>query len=143
MDDIGEGPAALDTSVFIYWIEEYPDYLEIVAPVFHAADAGRLELVSSALTLLEILVVPYRSGRLELAERYERLLTRARNVRLVDIDRSQLRQAAQLRALHGLRTPDALQISAALAVRSPIFVTNDRRLPRIPGLEIVQVADYA
>jgi predicted nucleic acid-binding protein len=143
MDEIGEGPAALDTSVFIYWIEEHARYLEIVAPVFHAADAGRLELVSSALTLLEVLVVPYRAGRLELAERYEHLLTRARNVRLVDIDRSQLRHAAQLRALHGLRTPDALQISAALAVRSPIFVTNDRRLPGIPGLEIVQVADYA
>jgi len=142
IEDVGEGPAALDTAAFVYWIEESPEYLEIVAPIFRAADAGDLEIVSSALTLLEVLVVPYRAGQLRLAERYEHLLTRSRNVRLLDIDRGLLRAAAQLRALHGLRTPDALQVAAALAMRCPVFVTNDRRLPDISGLEILQLSDY-
>ncbi len=94
------------------------------------------------MTLLEVLVVPLRAGLLQLAERYEALLTRSRHVHLVDIDMGQLRSAAQLRALHGLRTPDALQLAAALAGRCPVFVTNDRRMPQIPGLSILQLGDY-
>ena len=54
----------------------------------------------------------------------------ASHLRLVDIDRQQLRAAAQLRAVHGIRTPDALQLSAGLAARATTLVTNDRRLPR-------------
>ena len=141
--EIGEGPAALDATAFIYWIEESPAYLDAIAPVFRAADGGDIEIVSSALTLLELLVVPYRAGDLGLAERYEALLKRSRGVRLIDIDTGQLRGAAQLRTLHGVRTPDALQLAAALAARCPVFVTNDRRLPAIPGLRILQLRDYA
>jgi predicted nucleic acid-binding protein len=142
IDDVGEGPAALDTVAFIYWIEENRDYLDLVASIFRAADDGDIEIVSSALTLLEVLVVPYRAGQLHLADRYEALLTRGRNVRLLEIDRAQLRAAAQLRALHGLRTPDALQLAAALSARCTVFITNDRRLPDIPGLQILQLRDY-
>jgi predicted nucleic acid-binding protein len=141
--EIGEGPAALDTAAFIYWIEESPSYFDAIAPVFHAADRGALEIVTSALKLLEVLVVPYRAGNVALAERYLALLTRSRGVRLVDLDRDQLRAAAQLRALHGLRTPDALQLSAALSARCPVFVTNDRRLPVVAGLRILQLRDFA
>lgn len=97
--------------------------------------------MTSALTLLEVLVVPYRSGQADLAARYEALLTRSRGIRLVGIDHHQLRGAAQLRALHRLRTPDALQLAAALARRCATFVTNDRRLPDIRGLRVVQLAD--
>lgn len=142
IEDIGEGPVALDTAPFIYWIEEHPDYLGVVGPVFRAADAGDVEVVSSKLTLLEVMVVPYRVGQLQLAERYELLLTGSRHIRLLDIDLDLLRAAAYLRALHGVRTPDALQLAAALAARATVFVTNDRRLPTLPGLEILQLADY-
>jgi predicted nucleic acid-binding protein len=142
IEAIGAGPAALDTSAFIYWIQERPTYLDVIAPVFRAADGGDLAIVSSALTLLEVLVVPYRAGNLALADRYEALLTRSRGVRLIGIDTRQLRGAAQLRALHGIRAPDALQLVAALAARCPVFVTNDRRLPAIPGLRILQLRDY-
>jgi predicted nucleic acid-binding protein len=140
--DVGEGPAALDTAAFVYWIEESRDHLDSIAPLFRAADAGQIEVVTSALTLLEVLVVPYRAGHLTLAERYEALLTRSRGVRMIEIDRAQLRSAAQLRALHGIRTPDALRLTAAFAARCPVFVTNDRRLPEIPGLRILQLRDY-
>ena len=140
--DIGEGPAALDTAAFIYWIEERRDYLDILAPVFRAANVGSVEIVASALTLLEVLVVPFRAGHLALAERYEALLTRSREVHLVEISHEQLRSAAQLRAIYGVGTPDALQLAAAFATRCPVFVTNDRRMPEIPGLRVLQLRDY-
>ena len=82
MTDLGRGPVALDTVVFIYVIEEHPRFLPLVEPVFAAVDNGHWEAVTSALTLLETLVVPYRAGNASLADRYEGLLTRSRGIRL-------------------------------------------------------------
>ena len=112
IDDLGTGSVGVDSAIFIYFIEAAPRWLPIVAPLFIAAYAGRLELVTSAVTLLEVLVIPYRLGNRALAERYESILTRSTGVRILEVTRTQLRQAARLRALTGMRTPDALQLSA-------------------------------
>lgn len=142
MHDLGRGPVAVDTAIFIYLIEEHPRFLPLVAPLFEAADENERELVTSALTLLEVLVVPYRTGNRQLAERYELFLTTSRGVRMVDLTRDQLRAAAQLRSATGARTPDALQIAAALGAGCKTFVTNDRQLPAIPGLRVIQLSSY-
>ncbi len=140
--DLHTGPVALDTVVFTYFIEEHRTFLPLITPLFRQADRGRRQLVTSALTLLEVLVVPYRAGHRQLAEQYEALLTRSRGVRLVDLSREQLRAAAQLRAATGVKTPDALQIAAALAAGCSTLVTNDRRLPEVPGLRVLQLSSY-
>ena len=140
--DLGAGDFALDTAVFIYFIEANPTYLPIITPLFGQADRGKRQLVTSALTLLEVLVVPYRAGHRQLAERYEALLTRSRGVRVVDVTRDQLRAAAQLRAATGVKTPDALQLVAALATGCTTIVTDDRRLPQVPGLRVIQLSSY-
>jgi predicted nucleic acid-binding protein len=143
IDELGAGPVGVDTAIFIYFIEEDERYLPTIAPLFNAVDAGKFDLVTSSLTLLEVLIVPYRAGNVELAQRYEAVLTRSRGVRLVDLSRDQLRLAAQLRAATGAATPDALQLSASLATGCSAFVTNDRRLPVVPGLRIVQLGAHS
>ena len=140
--DLGVGSVALDTAIFIYFIEENPRLLPTIVPLFQEADQGERELVASALTLLEVLVVPYRAGNRLLAERYEALLTRSRGIRLVDLSRDQLRAAAQLRAAIGVKTPDALQLVAAIGGGCATFLTNDRRLPPVPGLRVVELTSY-
>ena len=142
-DDLGPGAVAIDTAVCIYFIEEHPHFAPLIAPLFEDADRGRRELVTSALTLLEVLVVPYRAGNRLLAERYEALLTRSRGLRMIELTRATLRGAALLRAATGARTPDALQLATALGAGCAAFVTNDRRLPPVPGLRVVQLASYA
>jgi predicted nucleic acid-binding protein len=142
-EDLPPGPIALDTVVFIYFIEENPRFLSVIDPVFADIDTGKRTAVTSAITLLEVLVVPYRAGDFRLAERYEALLTRSRGLRLIDVDRDQLRGGAELRARFRLRTPDALQLGAALSGGCEAFVTNDRSLDRLPGLSVFQLSDYA
>ena len=137
IDEVGNGNVAIDTAIIIYLIEEHSQFLPEILPLFREADEGKRQLVTSALTLLEVLVVPYRAGNRLLAERYEALLTRSRGVRIVDVSRDQLRAAAQLRAATGVKTPDALQLVAAISQGCSSFVTNDRRLPAIPGLNVV------
>jgi predicted nucleic acid-binding protein len=142
IDDVGAGPVGLDTAIFIYFIEEHQRFLPVIAPLFAAADAGKVELVASALTLLEVLVVPYRADNIELAERYEAVLTRSRGIRMVDLGRDHLRLAAQVRARTGAAIPDALQLAVSLGTRCSAFVTNDRGLPAVPGLRIIQLGAY-
>lgn len=143
IDAVGDGPIAIDTAVFIYFLEEHPVFLPIVEPLFEAIDAGRVRAVTSTLTLLETLVIPYRAGNLALAAQYEALFVRSRHLSLVDIDRPLLRAAAALRARHAIKTPDALQVAAALSAGCRTLVTNDRKLPTIPGLEVIDLGRWA
>lgn len=143
MKDIGRGPVGVDTVIFIYFIEEHPQFLGVIEPLFREVDEGRIEVITSALTLLEVLVVPYRTGDHRLAGRYESILTRSRGVRIADISRDHLRAAAQLRAQTGVKTPDSLQLVAALAAGCTAFLTNDRELPTVPGIRILQLASHS
>jgi predicted nucleic acid-binding protein len=49
--------------------------------------------------------------------------------------------AAQLRSRHNIRTPDAIQIAAAMQAGATHFLTNDARLPAIPSIEIIILDD--
>lgn len=138
MERIGSGPVGVDTVAFIYWIEEHPAYTPQLEPVFRAMDAGSVKAITSTLTLLEVLVVPYRSRDTRLAAQYEAILSRSRGLELVDLDRGVLRAAAALRASHPrIRTPDAIQLATAIAAGCRFFITNDRHLPSLHGIEIV------
>lgn len=142
MDDLGSGRVGVDTAIFIYFIEGASVWLPLITPLFRAADNGQIELVTSSITLLEVLVVPFRANNGALAARYEALLTNGRGIRLIEVTRDQLRRASRLRALTGVRTPDALQLSAAQEAGCSRFLTNDRRLPAVLGLRILQLASY-
>lgn len=85
---------------------------------------------------------PYQVGNIPLAEKYEAFLTRSHGLRLDEITRPVLRAAAQLRAAHSIKTPDALQLATALIARCPAYLTNDRDLPAIAGIRILHVKSY-
>jgi len=142
LSDLGSGPVALDTSIFIYFIEEHPVYLSLVEPLFEAMDRGELEAVTSSLTLLEVLVVPFRSANTALIDRYETLLTKSQGLQLVELDRDFLRSVAQVRAAKRAKTPDAIQLAAAMAAGCFVFLTNDDRIPSVPGLRVLLLEDY-
>lgn len=139
---LGSGPVAVDSAIFIYFIEEHPAYLHLIRPLFASAAEGMKELVTSAITLLEVLVVPYRAGDTALAERYEALLSHSQGLRLVPLDHVQMHAAARIRAALRLRTPDALQVAAAVTSRCSAFLTNDRGVRAVPGTHVVQLADH-
>jgi len=47
-----------------------------------------------------------------------------------------------LRARHAVRTPDAIQLAAAVSARCSVFVTNDRSIRGLPDLRILQLDEY-
>ena len=92
--------------------------------------------------LVALVVVGGGEAVVGLAEHYEELLSNSRGIAVMDLTRDQLRIAAQLRAATGVKTPDALQLAAALGAGCTTFVTNDRRIPAIRGMRVLQLGDY-
>jgi predicted nucleic acid-binding protein len=95
--------------------------------------------VTSAITLLETLIVPYRSGDADLAAKYEAILTNGRGLTLVPMVLPVIRMAAQILAATAIRVPDALQLASASLAKCTTFLTNDRRIPSLTGIQVLQL----
>lgn len=50
----------IDTAPFIYFIERNETYLNVLRPVFAAIHTGNIRAITSTVTLLEVLVHPFR-----------------------------------------------------------------------------------
>jgi len=135
IDDLQGKTVGLDTAPLIYFIEENPAYIETVRFFFEAMDRGDFLIVTSTVTLLEVLVHPFRSNNRKLAAEYRDILLNSK-LTILEVSTSIAEQAAQLRAAHNIRTPDAIQVSAALSAGASYFLTNDIRLPKIPSIQI-------
>lgn len=129
----------LDTAPLVYFIEENPTYLKTVRPFFEAMDRQEFQIITSIVTLLEVLVHPFRHGDQELAQQYREILPGAKSLTTALLSPDIAEEAAQLRATHRIRTPDAIQLATALQAGASSFVTNDARLPRLPDLELLIV----
>ncbi len=122
-------------------IEENPAYLPHVAPIFLAADAGQIVLVTSTITVAEVLIHPLRLGAESLRDEYLDLFLHSANLELQSIDIEVAQRAATLRATHNIRLPDALQIAAAQHAGCTAFLTNDRQLSRVSNLRVLILDD--
>jgi predicted nucleic acid-binding protein len=138
INDLQKKTVGLDTAPLIYFIEENSAYIETVRFFFEAMDRGDFLVVTSTVTLLEVLVHPLRRNNRELATEYRDILLNSKLTTL-EVSSSIAEQAAQLRAVHNIRTPDAIQISAALSAGASHFFTNDIRLPEIPSIQILSL----
>jgi predicted nucleic acid-binding protein len=130
----------LDTAPLIYLIEEHPIYLEAILTFFEAVERGEVTAVTSTVTLLEVLVHPFRNNNNELATEYRDILLHSKVI-TSDVSAPIAEAAAQLRSRHNIRTPDAIQIAAAMHAGATHFLTNDARLPAIPSLTILVLDD--
>jgi predicted nucleic acid-binding protein len=128
-----------DTQVLIYSVERHPLYAPLMRPLWAAVQSGTLEVISSELVILEALVLPIRNGDAGLIAAYDQFFVQA-GFRLQAITGSLLREAARLRAVTRLRTPDAMHAATALQTNSALFVTNDQDFRRVSGLS-VQILD--
>ncbi|MCI5149129.1 MAG: PIN domain-containing protein, partial [Candidatus Electrothrix sp. MAN1_4] len=65
----------------------------------------------------------------------------SRNFELVQIDEEIAERASELRSSYNLRTPDALQIAAALSADCEVFLTNDKKLKQVKDIRVIVLND--
>lgn len=127
----------LDSAPLIYFIEQNPTYLEMMRLFFRALNQGEFRVVTSVITLPEVLVYPLRQGNITLAQQYRDILFNAEGLTTIQVSPDIAEVAAQLRAIHNLRTPDAVQMATAICEEASFFLANDVRLPSLPELEVL------
>lgn len=134
---------ALDTAPLIYFIERNRQYRNILRPFFAAVAKGDTRIVTSTLTLMEVLVHPLRHGNELLAHRYSDILLSSPNVTTVPITSAIAKTAAQLRATTSLKTPDAIQLATAITEKVDVLLTGDRDFRSSSTLPVFRVSDLA
>jgi predicted nucleic acid-binding protein len=134
----------LDTNLFIYWLEDVGERGAKVSRLLERIVLRRDELVTSALTLGEVLVKPLEAGDIAWADRYEKLLS-GPGISVVPFDKGPARIYAQLRRDRAMKPPDAIQLACAGAARCDLFITNDTRLHQkiVPGIQFIASLDQA
>ncbi|MEI9478780.1 MAG: PIN domain-containing protein [Deltaproteobacteria bacterium] len=127
----------LDTSLFIYHLEDHPRYAPLTEIIFSALEKGANKGVSSWLTLMEILVKPKTEGLLQAARDYEYYLTTFPNLTFYEMGLEVAKKASDLRATDRIKAPDAIQIATALLYGATAFITNDKIFERIKGIDVL------
>ena len=130
----------LDACAIIYWVEaQDPWYSQ-----FHAlmrrlyAEYPSSQIAVSALSRMECTVKPLREQNHSSVQGFEHFFNRG-DLHTQALTDAVLLRATALRARHGLKTPDALQVASALECaqgHTLRFITNDQRLQTIPGLTV-------
>jgi uncharacterized protein len=126
-----------DTNLFIYLVEGKGAHMKSVIRLAERMDERGDQLITSALTLGELLVHPVAQGDDEMAQRYENVLRSRATV--VSFDEGAGRHYAQVRQDKTIKGVDAMQLACAANARTDLFITNDARLAGkvIPGIQFV------
>lgn len=122
-----------DTCIAIYLVEEHPVYH---TQIEMALRGGKLIGSISPLVEMECLVLPIKRQRDDLIAKFDQFFVAHRRLSMPD---KVYRYAAELRARHGLKTPDALHLATAQYHGCTAFWTNDNRLNNAAGSLAINV----
>ncbi len=127
----------VDTSPFIYLVESHAFYGEKVQELLLSSIARNDELITSVITWMEFSVMPQKTKRLDLIEKYQDLLTQL-GISVLEITQSIASQAALTRSEYDFLKPmDALQLAVAIDSGCVQFITNDKGLRQITEIQVI------
>lgn len=130
-----------DTNLFIYLLENNPDFVPYVENLRIRMLTRGDQLLTSTMTLGELLIKPKQAGDAERCRRYEKMILSSSQV--IPLDVAAARHYASIRCDRSIKAPDAIQLSCAASVGVDLFVTNDDRLQGkfVPGIQFIVPLD--
>ena len=131
-----------DTMLFIYWIEEHPDYVGQIDRILARIEARGDQLCSSAFGIGEVLVGALKHGDRRRADAIRKAM-RPPHIELLPFDTGAAEHYAEIGALHGTSAPDSIHLACAAAAGVDLFLTNDAKLTRldVPGIRFIAGLD--
>lgn len=132
-----------DTNIYIYLLEDYGRLSQLVTQLHESMIARGDQLVTSTLTLGEVLVKPLEKGDDALYRKYADKIPAFSQ--LIPFDEDAAKIYAKLRADRSIKSPDAIQLACAASARVDLFITNDARLSGkiIAGIQFIVSLDRA
>lgn len=133
---------ALDTSIFIYQLETNPRYVACTDHIFSWLERPGSQAITSTITMTELLVQPYRDNNEQRVDEFYSLLSTYPNLDWIAPNLEIADSAARIRALHRLRTPDALQAATAVQAQATGLITNDLVFERVESFETMVLDQF-
>ena len=127
----------IDTNILFFFLEKHPQWFAQVLPLFKMAVQGAATLVTSELTIAEILVHPYKLGRPDIATSYKRFLKDEGIVELITLSFEILDSAAATRAALGGTLADSMHVATATVSGCSAFVSNDAEIRLPPPATVI------
>src|SRR5436309_3346632 len=109
-----------DSNLFIYLLEDFGGRSEQVAHLYVRMRERGDRLVTSSLTIGEVLVKPLEQGNVELQRRFELVL--AQEAAIQDLTRASARRYAAIRLDRSIRPQDAIQLACAAEAGVDLFI---------------------
>jgi predicted nucleic acid-binding protein len=105
--------------------------------------ARGLELLSSELSLAEVLPNPVKQARADLIDIYEDIIRVGGLVTAIPVGRPILRISVELRTRFGGKLPDAIHLATATMSGCRVIVSSDKRLRLPEGLRRLAAEDVS
>jgi predicted nucleic acid-binding protein len=130
-----------DTNLFIYLLEESPEYCKVVTELREKMIARGDQLITSAMTLGEVQIKPRRVGKLEEAALYKAAILQVASV--IPFDAKAADAYSMIRERTNIKGADAIQLACASTVEVELFITNDTQLHKlsVPGIHFITPLD--
>ncbi len=128
----------LDTNFFIYLIQGTGPQSGRTKYLRNAFSSRRDEILTSVMTLGELLVQPMRAGDQALVQRY-RMILHSPGITVLPFLENAAEVFAMIRRDKTIKPPDAIQLATAAIAGCDLFLTNDERLMSVavPGIHFI------
>jgi predicted nucleic acid-binding protein len=131
-----------DSMLFIYWLEDHPDFAERVEMIHSRMKQRQDRLITGAFTFGEVLAGTYRKRTPEIANEFRRLL-RAIVAEVVPFTLETADHYSRIRGTLNITPADAIHLATAAQAGTDLFLTNDKSLVGkiIPGIQFIASLD--
>jgi predicted nucleic acid-binding protein len=126
-----------DSNLFVYLFEDNVNFSPATKKLRQSMLERGDQLLTSTLSLGEILVKPLEKGQADRCQQYEDALSRS--AILVPFDQKAARRYAAIRSNRIAKGPDAVQLACAAEAGVDLFITNDQRLRgrQVEGIQFI------
>jgi len=127
-----------DSMLFIYWLDDNPHFAKRVASIHARMSERSDELITSAITVGEVLAGVYRKGPKSRVDEVRNTLVSLLS-EVVPFTADTADHYARIRGSMKVASPDAIHLACAASAGTDLFLTNDKNLlgKIIPGIQFI------
>jgi len=128
--------------LFIYWLENNPQFSMRVCAIRTRMEERGDQLITGTFTFGEVLAGPYRIGAVKVADEAKRLL-RSVVSEVIPFTLETADHYARIRGSMGLPPADSIHLASAAQAGTDLFITNDKNLigKLVPGIQFIAPLD--
>ena len=129
----------LDTNVFLS-VKNKEDDHEYCEKIINSIEDKHIAGVLSTIVLIEILIGFYKNSENNEAERFSN--SAVLNFDLIPVNFEIAQKAAQIRAQHNIRLPDAIISASTIISKAEFFITNNKTALKKLNIKIITPKNF-